>query len=644
MSESGHLHLVLLNPITKQNLESAMPKKNAAPVNMGLEIDDVAQVPVGDPEDPRYIKDYISGVNVRATPEEVEAVQVFSQRLVEDFGYPKKNIITRPQFRVRRRPSDETRSRGYPVDIAVFSSRKKLEDDVFIIVECKRNSRKDGEKQLKLYLGLSSASIGVWFNGKDHIYLHKSLQANGTIHWINLPTLPKYGQSLEDIGSLTREQLTLPSNLKSIFRDIRNHLAGNTTGITRDQELAQEIMAILFCKIFDELDKAPDETVDFRASVKDKPVAVKRRISGIFERVKKEYPDVFRASDAIALDADSVKYVVGELQNYAVSEADRDVVGEAFEVFIGPAVRGEEGQFFTPRNVVKAVVQIMDPKPGETILDPSCGSGGFLIVGLEHVWDRLEEDAVRKKWPEAVLLKKKREVAMRCFRGIDKDAFLTRVTKAYMAIVGDGRGGIFCEDSLDEPKNWRADAQEGAQLGMFDCILTNPPFGSKIKVSGSNKLGQYELGKKWRLGRDVDSDWEPTDSYHTDQPPQVLFIERCTQFLKKGGRMAIVLPESIFGMPIYGYVVKWLYENYRIRAFISLPEEVFQPSTHAKTCVVILENTAPSKNDVIEMAIADWCGHDSRGNPTLRVQKDGSVALLDDLPKIAEEMAKRVKW
>ncbi|UYK81347.1 N-6 DNA methylase [Xanthomonas sacchari] len=595
-------------------------------------------------EDSRYVKDYISGQSVRATPEEIEAVQVFSQRLVEDFGYPKKHITTRPQFRVRRRPSDETRARGYPVDIAVFSNSKKLEDEVFIVVECKRTSRKDGEKQLKLYLGLSSASIGVWFNGEDHIYLYKNLQANGTVEWVYLPTLPKYGQSLEDIGSLTREQLTLPSNLKSIFRDIRNHLAGNTTGITRDQELAQEIMAVLFCKIFDELDKAPDETVDFRASVKDKPAIVQKRISSIFERVKREYPDVFRASDSIALDADSMKYVVGELQNYAVSEADRDVVGEAFEVFIGPAVRGEEGQFFTPRNVVQAVVQIMDPKPGETVLDPSCGSGGFLIVALEHVWSKLEAEATRKKWSEAILLKKKREVAMRCFRGIDKDAFLTRVTKAYMAIIGDGRGGIFCEDSLDEPKNWRADAQEGAQLEMFDCILTNPPFGSKIKVSGSNKLGQYELARKWKLGRDEDSDWEPSDAYHTDQPPQVLFIERCTQFLKKGGRMAIVLPESIFGMPVYGYVVKWLYENYRIRAFISLPEEVFQPSTHAKTCVVILENTPPSENDVIEMAIADWCGHDSRGNPTLRVQKDGSVALLDDLPKIAEQMTKRVKW
>lgn len=589
------------------------------------------------------IADYISGQRVKATPEELEAVQVFSRRLVEDLRYPREVITTRPQFRVRQRPSDESRTRGFPVDIAVFSSEKKLEDEVQIIVECKRQSRKDGEKQLKIYLGLCSASIGVWFNGNEHIYLHKKLLKSGEIEWVYLPTLPKYGQSLSDIGSLTRSQLTLPSNLKAVFRDIRNHLAGNTTGITRDQDLAQEIMAILFCKIFDELDKAPEEAVDFKTAVDDKPAVVRKRIGQIFEKVKDEYRDVFRSSDTISLDPESLKYVVGELQNYVVSDAERDVIGEAFEVFVGPAVRGEEGQFFTPRNVVKAIVEIMDPKPGESIIDPACGSGGFLTVALEHVWLKLEAEGKRKRWSPDVLATKKRETAMRCFRGMDKDSFLTRVTKAYMAIIGDGRGGIFCEDSLDEPKNWRGETQALIVPGSFDCILTNPPFGSKIKVTGTHKLAQYDLGHKWKLSREEGGDWEMTETLHTDQPPQVLFIERCMQLLKDDGRLAMVLPESIFGMPVYGYVVKWIYDNYRIRAFISLPEEVFQPSTHAKTCVVILEKAPPSEKDVIEMAIADWCGHDSRGNPTIRVV-NGKNVLLDDLPKISEEMRKKVTW
>ena len=205
-----------------------------------------------------FLRDYITGRPVRATPEEREAVQVFARRLVEEFGYPRELVTTRPQFRVRPRPSG-ARTRGYPVDIAVFHSPRKLEDDVLILVECKRKTSKDGEKQLKLYLSMSSAQIGVWFNGHDHLYLQKRYLPDGTLDWVVLPTLPKYGQSVADIGSLRRNQLSTPTNLKSIFKEIRHHLAGNTTGITRDQALAQEIMAILFCKIFDELDTAPDD-------------------------------------------------------------------------------------------------------------------------------------------------------------------------------------------------------------------------------------------------------------------------------------------------------------------------------------------------------------------------------------------------
>jgi type I restriction enzyme M protein len=590
-----------------------------------------------------YVSDYISGKLVRATPEEIDAVQVFARRLVEDLNYPKEHIQTRPQFRVRARPSQESRGRGYPVDIAVFKAPSKLEDEAQIIVECKRPTRKDGEKQLKLYMQMSSATIGIWFNGNEHIYLHKRLQNDGTIEWVNLPSLPKWGQTIADIGSLKREQLQPPSNLKAVFRDIRNHLAGNTTGITRDQELAQEIMAVLFCKIHDELYTAPADLISFRTLAEEDAGHVKERILSIFNRVKSEYPDVFRATDTISLDAESLRYVVGELQDYELTSASRDVIGEAFEVFIGPAVRGEEGQFFTPRNVVELLVELLDPDPGEIIIDPACGSGGFLVVALEHIWKKIESEAEQKKWRPNQLENRKREIAMRCIRGIDKDGFLTRLTKAYMAIIGDGRGGIHCEDGLAEPSTWDASTQAQVKLGTFDIVLTNPPFGSKIKVTGTHKLAQYQLAKKWKAPRrEEDEDWAITDVLQTDQPPQILFIERCIQLLKPGGRLGIVLPESIFGMPVYGYVVKWLYENYRLRAFISLPEEVFQPSTHAKTCVLILENGPPMEDDVIEMAIADWCGHDSRGNPTIRFDENGDEVLLDDLPKIAAHLKGRL--
>ncbi len=334
-----------------------------------------------------YVRDFISGVRVRATPEEVQATQIFSRRLVEDFSYPINHITTRPQFRVSRRPSETKKS--YPVDIAVFSSTQKLEDDCIIIVECKSETEKAGRKQLEIYLTLSDAFVGVWFNGKSHLYLHKYYEG-GKVYFRELPTLPKFGQRVQDIGLYKRADLETSASLKAVFRDIRHHLAGNTVGITHDIRLAHQIINVLFCKIYDETTKGPDELVEFRAGVDESARAVRDRVLGLFTSVKTRFNDVFDRTETIELDEKSLAYVVGELQPYCITESERDAVGDAFEVFMGPALRGEEGQFFTPRNVIKMIVDVIDPKPEELIIDPACGTGGFLVTALDHVWRSLE--------------------------------------------------------------------------------------------------------------------------------------------------------------------------------------------------------------------------------------------------------------
>jgi len=277
-----------------------------------------------------YILDFVSRREVRATPEEVEAVQVFSRRLVEDFGYPRAHIQTRPQYRVRQRPSDSKKS--YPVDIAVFQTTTHDEEDLYLVVECKKKGRRSGRKQLETYLSLSNARIGVWFNGEEHLYLHKQYLPGGQLHFEELPTLPRFGQRVEDIGLFKRKDLRPTHALRSIFRDIRHHLAGNLTGITRDESLAQQIINLLFCKIFDETDKGPEEYVAFRAGKGEDPNAVHERILDLFSDVKARYSDVFAPSDTIEIDPLNITYVVGELQNWAITEASRDAVGDAFEV------------------------------------------------------------------------------------------------------------------------------------------------------------------------------------------------------------------------------------------------------------------------------------------------------------------------
>ncbi|WP_053764656.1 N-6 DNA methylase [Leptospirillum ferriphilum] len=593
-----------------------------------------------------YIKDYVSDIVVKASPEEIDAVQVFSRKLVEDYGYPKTYLQTRPQFRVRIRPSDE--AKGYPIDIAVFNGKTKTEDDLFMVVECKKKNKKDGLAQLKLYLDMSPASLGVWFNGNEHVYLQKLHRKSGAREYRELPNIPRYGQRIEDIGLYKRKDLVTPSNLKAVFRDLRNHLAGTTTGITRDEALAQEIINLLFCKILDEQGTSPEETVTFRAGVDEEAKEVKKRILDLFEKVKTAvYDDVFLKTDTITLDAESVRYVVGELQNYCVMDADRDAIGDAFEVFIGPALRGTEGQFFTPRNVVKMMVDILDPKPGEKIIDPACGSGGFLITALAHVWEHIQKEAKQKKWTERQRIKQEVEVATNCFRGIDKDSFLAKVCKAYMALIGDGRGGVFCENSLLPPTEWNPVTQSKVEMGTFDVLLTNPPFGAKIPIKGSAILSQYDLGYKW--GRDKATK-EPIRLAQLEEKrsPQILFLERCLQLLKPGGRMGIVLPESIIGNPSYEYLVAFMQKHTLIRGVVTMPEQLFKTSgkggTHTKVAVLFLEKRAGKKDYEIFMSDVKWCGHDSRGNPTLRKNPEtGKMVLLDEVPLVPKRYREVVR-
>ena len=317
-------------------------------------------------------------------------------------------------------------------------------------------------------------------------------------------------------------------------------------------------------------------------------------------------------------------------------------------MFIGPALRGAEGQFFTPRNVVRMMISILDPAPDEMILDPACGSGGFLITALEYVWQKLEAQAKTKGWGPVQLDRKKREVASKYFRGIDKDSFLAKVTKAYMAIIGDGRGGVFCENSLLNPDEWHHATSDAIRISSFDIVFTNPPFGTKIPIKGEPVLSQFALGYKWKKDKSTGR-IDKTATLHEDQPPQILFLERCLQFLKTGGRLGIVLPEAVFGMPTYEYVVTFLQERTKILGIVSMPESLLKTSgkggTHAKVCVVFIENRPPKNGEDYSIFMADvkWCGHDSRGNPTIRKDEAGQEVLLDEVPVVAERFKQIVR-
>lgn len=573
------------------------------------------------------IIDYISGVELNATPEEVEATQVFSKILVEDYKYPKEYIQTRPQYHVKSRPSDTKKE--YPVDIAVFNSTNKNEDTIYLIVECKKKNRKDGKNQLEDYMRFSKARLGVWFNGDEKLTIQK-IEKDGLVEFEEISDIPSFGQRVEDVGKYLRKDLEAPTNLKTIFKVMRNYLAPNAVGVTRDESLAQQLINLIFCKIYDEKYTKPTDMVNFRSGVGEPVDEVKSRILKIFEGVKERYTDVIESDDNIILDSNSIAYVVGQLQRYCLLEASRDAVGDAFEVFIGHALKGAQGQFFTPKNVVKMIVNMMDIQPNEKIIDPFCGSGGFLVEALKNVWNKSEKNNNELGWPEREIEIEKQKIAIENFRGIDKDDFLSKVCKAQMAILGDGRGGVFCENSLDIPNRWQAKTQDKIALNKFDVVITNPPYGSKIKIDDKEILKQFEVGLKWKKDKNT-GQWIK-DKMKENDTPQNLAIERCMQFLKPGGRMALVLPDGIYGNDSLGYIRKYLLDNGRVLAIVDLPKETFMPHTSTKTTVILIhkykDELDKKKNYPVFMAVCETCGHDRRGN-LLENEEDDILAVSE---------------
>ena len=547
------------------------------------------------------IVDFISGELINSSPEELEGTQPFSKILVEDYGYPKDHIITRPQFRTRKSPSDE---RGtYPVDIAVFNSANKTSSNLEMIVECKRKDEKGGIKELKKYLELSSAKIGVWFNSSNSLFIQKIITDKG-VDFKELPALPKFGQDIEDIGKQTKENLVATHNLKAIFNSIRNYIAGNSAGTQRDERIASNMINLIFVKIYDERFTKSNDLLKFRASYNEEADEIAERVKEVFENVKEKYNDVLSSEDVISLDNKSIAWVVGKLQDYSLTKTSRDVIADAFEVFVGPTLKGESGQFFTPRNVVKLMVELCDIDVDSLVIDPACGTGGFLTEALKKKWDVIDNKSLELGWSESAINEEKSHTAIKTIFGIEKDDFLSKVAKVYMALLGDGRGSIHCDDSLENFSSLKTKTKTDISNNKFDVVLANPPFGKDIKVTGEDKLSQYELALK--------SNGRPKK----EMRPDILFLERCIDLAKDGGRVGIVLIETYFHTPTSKYIRDFI-KNHNIKYLCDLPHNTFRPFCNAKTIFLVMEKNV-KQQDKINLIAAEQMGHDHNGKEIFR--------------------------
>lgn len=389
----------------------------------------------------------------------------------------------------------------------------------------------------------------------------------------------------------TEYENTSSSEIKRAFKNIRNYLAGQLIGATRDDSLLDETLKCLFTKLIIEKNNIEYSSDDLFQYAKN--------IRGIFNSVKEKYPEIFESDSEILLDPKSIKYVMEQL-NFSLLNTDSDPVGDAFEIFIGAQSKGNSGQFFTPKSVINLLVNAINPQINEKVLDPACGAGGFLTTLTHHLAKSNKPTIIKSFSNENVY-------------GIDKDSYLAKLCKTHLVLNTDSNAHIFDADSLSLTTQ-SGSIKEFLPKDGFDIILTNPPFGSKIIAAEENVLARYNLAYKWILNNKTDK-YEITNKLTNGVPPQVLFIEQCINLLKNNGRLGIVLPESVLSNKSYSYVVDYLLSKMTIRAIVGMPEALFKTSgkggTHTKTCIIVAEKKI-STNYNIYMAEAKWCGHDSR--------------------------------
>ena len=278
-------------------------------------------------------------------------------------------------------------------------------------------------------------------------------------------------------------------------------------------------------------------------------------------------------------------------------------------------------------------MKLADPNPNDTVYDPACGSGGFLIAAMKHIWDKMEKDP---KWRGSPTLKdSQRRMAAQSLFGIDKDLDLVKIAKAHMAIAGDGRSNICHQNSLHAASQFKGDASKhfvsGNNFEQFDNILTNPPFSTKTKISAKDASG-FELGYEWKYNKKLGVWTKGNKSGQRD--PYVLFIERCLDMLKDKGTLCIVLPETVFHAPSKKHLRHFILDGNNLIAVVDLPHNAFRPYCNAKTCLLVLQKGVPQQDRII-MATPKEVGHDHNGKPLYRY---GTDILWDDLAEVFEEL------
>ena len=431
----------------------------------------------------------------KGRPEEIIR-QLWLYKLHTQYGYPLDRIDIEKSIHFGR----EIHAKA--ADIVVY---KKDKITPFIIVEVKNPQEKKGVDQLKSYLSSEGSEIGVWSNGKERVILYRPYPKE---YQDTLSNIPRVDQTIDDLFEITKKwsDLSPKFDFVEIVKRIEElALAGSGANVF------EEIFKIIYAKLFDEKlarERRENQEVLFR-KYRD-PEKTYETVNQLFKNAIREWPDTFESSDRIRLSPDRLNICVPLLENirlFEIGQGEYEIIDSAFEYLITEVAKGTKGQYFTPRHVIKMCVKMLNPKADEYIIDPACGSGGFILHTMYHVWEQsLKTEAAQKTY------------AGRYLFGIDFDDNMRRISQALMLIAGDGKHHIFKRNSLDA-REWQGAESEDARVALkpllaqtenqqdtkenlltyrylkFDILLTNPPFAGENK-NDSGLLRQYELAKK----------------------------------------------------------------------------------------------------------------------------------------------------
>ena len=585
-------------------------------------------------EDVYYVKCQVRNRDIKLTGEELVR-QLYINKLRNTYKYPIEIMELEYSVSFGR---EKKRA-----DIVVFD--KIATTSPYIIVELKKPKLKDGKEQLKSYCNATGAPIGVWTNGGKISFYHRK----DPNFFEDIPDIPTFSEKLSDILSerwtiddlIEKDKLiTEKKSLKDLILEMEDEVLANA-GV----DVFEEVFKLIFTKLYDEMESGRNKSrhLEFR-NYGDTESELKEKIQNLFNKAKEKWDGVFTEDSKILLSPSHLSVCVSSLQDVKLFNSNLDVVDDAFEYLMSKSSKGEKGQYFTPRYVIDMCVKMLNPQKTETMIDTASGSCGFPVHTIFYVWKQI----LKEKGIEQSHLFSSQEKAVECTDyvnskvfAIDFDEKAVRVARTLNLIAGDGQTNVLHLNTLDyerwedrtKNEDWIDTYNDGWKKLKklrkvknsdyafdFDILMANPPFAGDIKES--RVISKYELGKNSK------------GKYLSKVGRDILFIERNLNFLRPGGRMAIVLPQGRFNNSTDKYIRDYIAENCRILAVVGLHGNVFKPHTGTKTSVLFVqkwdEKLCPKKDDYpIFFATMQEPSKDNSGDK-IYVKDENGTPILDD--------------